>query len=142
MAAAGLDPKTTFVAYDKEHNPDGPTVTMDHVRQFAQTFFDATGRWPAYYSNTSDLKDDIAPDDILRNCLLWVAAYGNYVEGINTPWPWSIWQYQGAGSGTNERPHDASLYPETWDGVGKVDGNIALCKPEELVTYVLGRLAD
>jgi GH25 family lysozyme M1 (1,4-beta-N-acetylmuramidase) len=125
---AGAHGPVAGVVLDRESNERYGTMAPSNAMSFLRECKRVTGRWPLLYTNESDLRAMVAslpaPDVLdLKGVPLWVACWAN--RAPITPWPWTLWQYQGAGSGPNERPSDAAVYPASYDGLGHVDASVA-----------------
>jgi GH25 family lysozyme M1 (1,4-beta-N-acetylmuramidase) len=122
LRSFGCDPANMLCVLDRE--PNKPPMTGAHANEFVQQWRSEFGRWLMYYRDSSDLSDDAKDKTfpLLASLPIWVAAYENAgYNGPQTPFPWLLWQYLGANSGTGEWPADENLYPRTAPGVGQLD---------------------
>ena len=65
-------------ALDYEKNPNGLTMNLHDARFFVTKVQAETGSWPKFYSSNL-IKDQLGQekDNVLSNCLLWLAEYGS-----------------------------------------------------------------
>jgi lysozyme len=109
-----VQPETnTLLVLDFEQNPQGPSMRLEEARAFATHVFEATGRWPGFYSGHY-IKELLGTnvDPVLKNCWFWLAQYGPTAV-VPQCWPrWMMWQYT-----------DGALGPEphTVPGIGRCD---------------------
>jgi lysozyme len=104
-----------LVCLDFERNPNGPSMSLEQARDFVSDVRSRLGRWPVLYAG-SWLKEILGqtPDEILRECPLWLAQYGTKPV---MPIGWerfTLWQYTDGKEGPP--PH---LVP----GIGRCDRN-------------------
>jgi len=103
----------TLLALDFETNPDGPTMSISQAEAFVTLIRERTGKWPGFYS--SNLVKDVlgaAKSQVLANCWLWLAEYGD-TPRVQASWQtWTLWQYTDGVIGPE---------PHTVKGVGPCD---------------------
>lgn len=102
-----------LLVLDFEHNPQGPTMTLEEARAFVTHIHETQGRWPGIYGG-SLLKELLGTttDPVLANCWLWLSQYGpTAVVPVN--WPrWTMWQYTDGAQG---------MPPYEMPGIGRCD---------------------
>lgn len=94
------------------------TMTLEQAIAFVQAVREATGRWPVFYGYTSMMSAALntataGQRDVLANCPLWQAQYG---ERPRAPRPWvtqDLWQYT---DGPKYGPRDQTTYPRSTAG--------------------------
>ncbi len=94
------DPAGVLMVLDFEPNTAGPTMDLNEAHTFVTHIFQATGRWPGFYSGHL-IKDLLKgqKDPILANCWLWLAQYGATAV-VQPTWPtWTMWQYTDGSDG-------------------------------------------
>jgi lysozyme len=111
LAVAGAGPGT-LLALDFEHNPTGPSMSLDQARAFVTIVQQATGRYPGLYGG-SYLKELLGgADPVLAQCWFWLAEYGP-TPHVPANWPtWTLWQYTDGAFGPE--PHEVA-------GIGRCD---------------------
>ena len=118
LSVAGPD---VLLALDWESNPNATSgdMTPDNARRFVERVREVTGRWPLFYSGASRLRSlNLHAGDVLGNCPLWIAQYGEAPKAVPAAWPaWSLWQYSDVGYG----PADRRMYPRDTPGVRVAD---------------------
>lgn len=106
----------TLLVLDFEENPEGPTMTLDQARQFAQSVKEKTGKYPGIYGGSLLLKAlNGNQDAVLSQCWLWIAKYGQ-LNTLPPGWSqWSFWQYT-----------DGEVGPDTEEvpGIGHTDRDL------------------
>ena len=105
--------QTDLLVLDLEHNPAGPTMTVDQAEAFVRRVHDLTGGWPGLYSG-SYVKESLPANyaGVLANCWFWLAQYGPTPQ-VPPAWSqWTLWQYTDGSSG---QP------PYTVRGIGACD---------------------
>lgn len=130
-----------LLVLDWEPNPNaGGTMDGPNAVLFVERIYAVTGRYPVLYCDSSHaarLRDPALT--ALRQCPLWVAAYGRYgVDGPSTPYPWTLWQYVGAESSDGEHPDDTTTFPIHTPGLGQVDRSVFRGAYDELKTWWRG----
>jgi len=106
------DPKTLLVL-DFEPNPTGPSMTLEEARAFVTHIYEATGRYPGFYSGHY-IKQLLgtAHDSVLVNCWFWLAQYGP-TPVVPPNWKyWTMWQYTDGAIGPE---------PHRVNGIGRCD---------------------
>jgi lysozyme len=104
-----------LVCLDFERNPHGSTMSVEQARMFVSLLHDDLGRWPVLYAG-SWLKENLGsnPDEILRQCPLWLAQYGTKPV-LPIGWKkFTLWQYTDGKEGPP---------PRVVPGVGPCDRN-------------------
>lgn len=116
-----------LLVLDFEHNPQGPTMTLEEARAFVTHIHDVRGRWPGIYGG-SLLKQLLGTsiDPVLANCWLWLSQYGpTAVVPVN--WPkWTMWQYTDGAQG---------LPPYEVPGIGRCDRDKFSGTSDELAAF-------
>jgi lysozyme len=110
------DPRGILLVLDFEHNPAGPSMTLEEARAFVTHVKEKTGIFPGLYGGAY-LKQLLghAKDSVLAECWFWLAQYGpTAVVPVN--WPtWTMWQYTDGGHGPE---------PHSVPGVGRCDRDL------------------
>lgn len=136
------EPDDVLCALDFEHNPDprGGDMTVENARAFVVRVSELTGRWPLFYTGASRLHGlRLAAGDVLGNCPLWLAQYGEPPRTVPPCWHpapdggpgYSLWQYTDYADG----PRDQAKYPRAMPGFGKVDRSVFRGTVDELRTW-------
>lgn len=102
-----------LIILDFEHNPQGPTMTLEEARAFVTHIQQTLGRWPGLYGG-SLLKELLgtSTDPVLANCWLWLSQFGPTAV-VPPNWPgWTMWQYTDGAQGPE--PHEVA-------GIGRCD---------------------
>jgi len=103
LSVTGGDPGTLHIL-DMEQNyaagqPEA-SMTIAQAEQFVTGIFNATGRYPGFYSG-SYIKELLGNQHnaTLANCWLWLAQYSTSAV-VPPAWPyWSMWQYTDGSNG-------------------------------------------
>jgi len=93
-----------LVCLDFEQNPDGSSMSLEQAREFVRLVHDRLERWPVLYGG-SWLKRNLGaqPDQVLAQCPLWLAQYGNKPV-LPIGWrKFALWQYTDGQSGPPPR---------------------------------------
>jgi lysozyme len=116
-----------LLVLDFEHNPQGPTMTLEEARAFVTHIHEATGRWPGIYGG-SLLKELLGThkDPVLANCWLWLSQYGPTAVVPATWHAWTMWQYTDGALGP--QPHEVP-------GIGRCDREKFAGSAAELLTF-------
>lgn len=110
------DPKGMLLVLDFEHNPIGPSMTLEEARAFVTHVQVKTGVFPGLYGGAY-LKQLIGhgSDSVLGQCWLWLAQYGPTAV-VPPNWKtWTMWQYTDGAFGPD---------PHTVPGVGRCDRDL------------------
>jgi lysozyme len=103
------------MALDWEASTEGPDMTLEQARRFAQMIRGETGRWPMIYGGRM-LREAVGAqrDDVLAQCPLWYSRYRTAPIGIPTgTWPaYTLWQCTDGNTGPE---------PHFVNGVGRCD---------------------
>ncbi len=103
-----------LLALDYEQEDGHEAMTLDKAVDFVETVYQATGRYPGFYSG-SLIREQLGnnTNETLAKCWLWWAEYGPEAKIIPNWKDWTMWQYTGDGIGPE---------PHTVDGVsGEID---------------------
>jgi lysozyme len=88
-----------LLALDFEENPSSQ-MTIAQAEQFVTEVYNATGRYPGFYSDS--LAGSLlgsSEDSILKNCWFWRAEYGGASPSVPPTWAtWTMWQYTESGT--------------------------------------------
>lgn len=86
--------KDTLLVLDFEPNPTGPSMDLIEAHAFVSHVQQETGRFPGFYSGHY-IKQLLGSkkDEVLANCWLWLAQYGNTPVVPSTWKTWTMWQY-------------------------------------------------
>jgi lysozyme len=106
------DRKDVLMVLDFEPN-DPSTMTLAQAHDFVTHIHEVTGRFPGLYSGHL-IKKELGPnkDEVLHNCFLWLAQFGQKPV-VPANWPtWTLWQYTDGKQGP--KPHSV-------DGIGNCD---------------------
>jgi lysozyme len=94
----------TLLVLDFESNSQGPSMSLEEARSFVTHIYQASGKWPGFYSGHY-IKDLLGTttDPVLSNCWFWLSQYGPTAV-VPPNWPtWTMWQYTDGAAGPD--PH-------------------------------------
>ncbi|KAG8923838.1 hypothetical protein FRC02_010853 [Tulasnella sp. 418] len=101
------DGKTLPGVLDIEGNPHGPICynlspaeILDWIREFSETYFAGTRRYPTIYTNTNWWKECTDNNASFgTTSALWIEEYASNVGELPSGWStWSFWSYDNQGS--------------------------------------------
>ncbi|QRV88209.1 lysozyme [Ceratobasidium sp. AG-Ba] len=92
---------------------------VNWIKEFVDTYYAATTRYPVIYTRTNWWIDCTGNSDAFgANSPLWIARYGDVVGDLPAGWStWTIWQYSNS-SATN--PGDPDVFNGDSAGIAKL----------------------
>jgi lysozyme len=112
---------TTVLALDFEPNPTGPSMSVEEARAFVTHVFQATGRFPGFYSGHY-IKELLGSgkDEVLAKCWFWLAQYGPTAV-VPANWSkWTLWQYTDGAIGPDPQTVNGARFDrDTFNGTAQ-----------------------